>query len=532
MKDYFKFVKYDAKHFLANALFIIIMSVTSSLSLYFMADAVDLVPKGEVNRILYDVVIIAALQILSLVSMKYGNKNNVIFLKNVGLRMKYELVESIMNKPYDEYSSQGTSDYLSIIKNDVGIVVDNYCDQMFNVIEYTLRLIVSTVVILKYSIVVGVVTIIYSMFNMWLNTKHNERLSDDGLSRSNGENDEVLALNEGLNNFVMYHSNNALPFGINRMKLGIKKREEANMNYLDNYLRVMLYLSINSSVGQKLMWILALCLVVTGRSDIGLLVIIQSYASTFMNGVRALMSYVQKMASTKGVRDKVKSIINICEEDDREDICALETIKLRNISFKYDSNEVITNFSHEFVKNGKYIIIGESGKGKSTLLKLIIGFLTPSNGSILINDKDLSNYSQNSYLSNVTYISQDTTLLNDTIKNNILLGSECNEEQLLNVLRKSCLDEWVNTLDEGMDTIITENATNISGGQKQRIAIARALYHNKDILLLDEATSALDKETAIAIENNLFKDESLTIVMVTHHLLEQIKAFASEIIEL
>lgn len=164
-----------------------------------------------------------------------------------------------------------------------------------------------------------------------------------------------------------------------------------------------------------------------------------------------------------------------------------------------------------FKAGRKYAIIGKSGSGKSTLLKLISGQIKPQSGAILIDgSKDI--------LCDPAMIHQNVYLFDDTLKNNITLGSSYSSEQIGEVIKKSGLSEVVAALPKGLDTPVEENGKRFSGGERQRIAIARALLYGKKLLLVDEATSALDTRMATEVENNLLGLSGVTMIEVTHHL--------------
>ena len=187
-------------------------------------------------------------------------------------------------------------------------------------------------------------------------------------------------------------------------------------------------------------------------------------------------------------------------------------IELKNVTYKYpDSISGVSKISARFETGKKYAIIGKSGSGKSTLLKLISGQIEPQDGDILIDgSKDI--------LCDPAMIHQNVYLFDDTLKNNITLGSSYSSEQIGEVIKKSGLSEVVAALPKGLDTPVEENGKRFSGGERQRIAIARALLYGKKLLLVDEATSALDTCMATEVENNLLSLSGVTMIEVTHHL--------------
>lgn len=208
------------------------------------------------------------------------------------------------------------------------------------------------------------------------------------------------------------------------------------------------------------------------------------------------------------------------------------TIEMENISFAYGDKQVLKNQSFLFEKGGKYALIGPSGCGKSTVLKLILGWLPEYQGTVLFDDKNAREFSQEERLQQMSYIEQDVFLFNTTIRDNITLGSDFTEEMLDRAIRGSALDGDLANMPLGLDTPVGEDGSNLSGGQKQRVAIARALIHNRSILLVDEGTSALDQKNADIVEESLLRNPDLTLILVSHHLTPERKAQFTKVYEM
>lgn len=184
-------------------------------------------------------------------------------------------------------------------------------------------------------------------------------------------------------------------------------------------------------------------------------------------------------------------------------------LKLQNVSFSYDGKvNVLQNFNMEAKKNMVTLIEGESGKGKSTIIKLILGLYKASEGHILFGHD----------CSNVAYVPQEAQLYRDTIYENIVCGNEhATKEDVYLAAKLAGVDEFVNDLEEGYDTILNDDGDKLSGGQKQRISLARALVKKSNILLLDEVTSALDKDNKdTLLETIEHLKEYCSIIFITH----------------
>ena len=199
-----------------------------------------------------------------------------------------------------------------------------------------------------------------------------------------------------------------------------------------------------------------------------------------------------------------------------EEIIFNESIKFKNLSFSFEENKILNNFSIEIKKGERALIIGKSGKGKSTLIDIIAGFYNNYQGDFLIDGVPLKSIIN--WRKKIGYLSQSFFILDDSIKNNIILNDESNEDRLIEIIKICQLTELISSKKEGLNTVIGERGSLLSGGEKQRIGLARALYRNPEILILDEPTSSLDDNTAENfIESVLKLDKNYTIIMVTHN---------------
>ena len=197
-------------------------------------------------------------------------------------------------------------------------------------------------------------------------------------------------------------------------------------------------------------------------------------------------------------------------------------VTFEQVTFQYPQSNVpaIANTSFE-VKPGEMIaLVGPSGSGKSTLINMVIGFLRPQSGRILIDGRDLSSYDLRSYRKHISVVPQESVLFDGTVFDNVSYGMpSVTDKQVRDALKAANAEDFVNELPNGVETLVGEKGARISGGQKQRLAIARALIRNPRILILDEATSALDSQSEHAIQdalNTLMK--SRTTFMVAHRL--------------
>ena len=213
-----------------------------------------------------------------------------------------------------------------------------------------------------------------------------------------------------------------------------------------------------------------------------------------------------------------------------------ENINIKNLSFKYSNSEdlILDNINLELEKNKIYCLVGQTGCGKSTLMDIILGLLSPSKGKIIINDKIQLQKNDEYWYKKASYVPQETFLLNETFKNNICFAeieSEIDEEKFNEAIKLSCLEDVYLKLQNSGDYLIGDRGLKLSGGQKQRVGLARALYNNKSLIALDEATSALDSLTEEQILKNLHTIKYNKILILISHRENTIKS-CDEVISL
>lgn len=193
-------------------------------------------------------------------------------------------------------------------------------------------------------------------------------------------------------------------------------------------------------------------------------------------------------------------------------------IRFDNVSYAYDNEEQLTinNLSFDFKPGSCTALLGETGAGKTTIVRMILALLKPKSGAITIYNNKVEEQLSPLLRCNLVYVPQGNTLMSGTIRDNLLLGKpDATEEEMKGALKKSCA-EFVMQLPDGIDTICTEKGGGLSEGQAQRIAIARALLRNRPIMIFDESTSALDPETERQLLANILSKKDKTIIFVTH----------------
>ena len=198
-----------------------------------------------------------------------------------------------------------------------------------------------------------------------------------------------------------------------------------------------------------------------------------------------------------------------------------DSIEFRNVYFEYEKGlPVLKNFNLKVKKNETIALVGNSGGGKSTVVSLIPRFYDVTSGSVNFDGVDIRHFELDSLRDQISFVFQDNFLFSGSIRYNIMMGNEnASQEALDRVVKMAHLDEFIATLDNGLDTVVGERGTTLSGGQRQRVAIARAMLKDAPIVILDEATSALDNESEAIVQkalDNLIQNK--TVFVIAHRL--------------
>ena len=260
-----------------------------------------------------------------------------------------------------------------------------------------------------------------------------------------------------------------------------------------------------------------------GTLTVGALISFNAIASSFVAPIITIMSAYSQILLLRSYLGKLSEILEQKSviDDEREDFSQeYEALELKNVNFKYSmfEKDVLKNINLKIGKNEKIAIVGPSGSGKSTLLKVIAGMYAPTEGTVLLNGKDISILKQQQIRDKICVVNQNPSIFNMSLRDNILMNKENVEEKIFNQA-VSCarVDEIIEALPMGYDTQISEGGMNLSGGQMQRIAIARALVKTPELILMDEPTSALDNISENYIMNQI-KDYNCPCVVVSHRL--------------
>lgn len=247
------------------------------------------------------------------------------------------------------------------------------------------------------------------------------------------------------------------------------------------------------------------------------------YYEMFLDSIVEISNLNVHLKESQPLIERINNILNtIFSAQGNENTVYNSTIEFHNVSFSYNKsqNEIIHNASFSIKNNECTVLVGASGCGKTTLIKLLLGLYTDYSGSITIGGKDIRRLDKKDFYSHVSVVMQDSILFNMSVKENIQFANpEATDDEIYSVCKRANIHRDIMNMPQQYETIIGEKGVILSGGQKQRLSIARALIRNPDIIILDEATSALDSETEALILQTIeeLRNHS-TIIIITHRI--------------
>lgn len=266
--------------------------------------------------------------------------------------------------------------------------------------------------------------------------------------------------------------------------------------------------------------------VVHGDLTLGMMMSISSIIGQVNGPLSQLIGFLQQFQDAKISLERSQEVL-LCPNEDNDSLGELGgdkpvDILVENVSFQYNDTvgaPALENVSFSIPAGKTTALVGESGSGKTTLMKLLLRFYAPGQGNILFGDVASGQLKAESIRKQMGIVMQENFIFSDTIRQNIILGGQYDEQKMKTALEMACLSDYVKKLPLGIDTKIGTDGTGVSGGEKQRIMIARAIYKNPLYLLLDEATSSLDAENERKITENLSREfHDRTMLVIAHRL--------------
>ncbi|WP_283693293.1 ABC transporter ATP-binding protein [Clostridium perfringens] len=450
------------------------------------------------------------------------------FSLNVSKEIRMDLFKKIQSFEFSFFDSTNTGELMSRIGEDVDIVWETISYGLRLLIEGIILFIISVTIMMSMSpsltIICLVILLPVGVLAILVNKKFHRNYSKIS--------DKVADIN------LMAQQDIAgirLVKAFAREKYETEKFLKVNKDYYDlnitqakilsNFLPVIDLLTNLTPVA---MIIYGGYLVIKGNITMGTLLAFSSYILNLSFCVKNIGGLVNMMSQNRASMDKIFNIlkrkpqITSIENSYNPDKVKGE-IEFKNVSFRYNEEEVLKKINLKIPAGSTVAIMGETGCGKSSILSLIGRHYDVSSGEVLIDGVNVKKWNLDSLRENMAVVFQDTFLFSDSIKDNIDFGGNKSEDEIIEAAKDSCAYDFIKEMPEGFETEVGERGLGLSGGQKQRLAIARALVRKTPILILDDATSALDMETEFNVLKNLSKKQDKATTFIIAHRISGVK---------
>lgn len=443
------------------------------------------------------------------------------FIQKTLVALKEDVFVHLLNKNIKGFNQENSATYISILSNDMKMLEDAYFYNMLMIFYQAVSFVIATVSMIYISPSITICVALVTILPISIPVLFGKKLSTSRNKYSEKLEGFTTKVKDYFNGFEVIKS-----FHIEEKTL--ETYRETNKGVEKTKFRMNTLMALVDSLGMvcgSMIFIVTIGMgsyfVIKGQMTMGLMIAAIQLMNHIVGPVTMIGEYMSQLKSVKGIEDKLMKIMESGIEEDQgiEKVEYTENIVFENVHFGYEEERSILNGINLSLEKGKkYAIVGGSGSGKSTILRLLMRYYENFEGTIRIDGIENRDIKISSLYNLLSVIHQDVFMFDDTIENNIMLYQNYSEEEIEKAIELSGLRPLIESHKEGKKATVGEDGNRLSGGEKQRIAIARALIKGTPIMVLDEATSSLDNETAYNIEQAILGIKDLTSLVVTHKL--------------
>jgi ATP-binding cassette, subfamily B, bacterial len=521
MKKYF--FKFKAL-FGVNILFILLSSMMDVSLAFVLKSIVDVGIEGNLSKF-YRTMLFSVAYVFTTFLIVYIKKLlQAQLIKKTLLSLKEDVFSSILNSDISSFNEENSAKYISTLTNDINIIEQDYFANMLEMTANIISFTIATIAIVTVNLYITIGVFVIAFIPIIIPVLFGNKVSISKNIYSSNLGNFTTKVKDIFSGFEVIKS-----FNIERK---IKEEyDKSNKTLEDSKYRfssLSAVVSVLSNSFGFLMFFAAMgigtYLIILGIITVGAMLAAVQLMNNIVNPIVNISDRLNRLKSIKLIEDKFIQMINIKTQTDSgiHKPNFEKQISFSKVEFSYGERKTLNGVSLTFEKGKKYAIVGGSGSGKSTILKLLLRYYENFSGDIAIDGVRHKEIRKEDIYKLISIIQQNVFMFDSSIRDNITLFQDYNEAEVQRAVELSGLKELIQSLNEGTNSSVGENGCNLSGGEKQRIAIARALIKKTPVLVLDEATSALDNETSYSIEKSMLSIPDLTCLVVTHKLMEEV----------
>ena len=433
-------------------------------------------------------------------------------------QVRQRILEQVLHRTVAQYNAEGDAAYLSLLTTDLRTLYDDYYMSLFNIVFWGGIMLCALAMYLYISPVMLLAILLVTIPPLVLPRRMNERLKATRDAFSLQMADYTQQLKELLGGFEIIRSFLREDAYAALHQKAARKARESELDYQQSLNAMVTNTSLISNLIFPVVMLVGLFLAFDGRLTMGTVSTAASMANFVITPCHQIAQCWAKVKSSQGIRQRLEAAMAEPQAAEQgEPIGHIDSIQCETVRFAYPNTAepVLKDASLTVDAAQKVALVGESGCGKSTLAKLLFQYYPDYSGDILFNGRQVRTLDRTALYRRVGYIAQTAYLFHDTIRNNICLHEDFPDEQLAHAIAAAGLTDWVASLPDGLDTVISENGKNLSGGQRQRIGIARLALRSYDLIIADEITASLDPDTSQQVMENLIAMPCM-VVAITH----------------
>lgn len=530
MKSYrlfFKFFRFIKPYWVKETILFLLMILASAgtlVSPYILKIIIDdIIPAKDFTYLFQILLLLVGINIVRIL-LDFGSNYLYVWVSNhIMLDIRLELFRRILHFPMTFFDRSKTGDVTHRINEEVNAVQGMLTGSLVRFIRNILTLFGLAIALCLLNYKLFIVSMVVVPFAL-LNTRYFQPKIHNFIKRSREKDSDILSF------FVERFNNIKLIKNYNRYQYESEKLNSKGNEIIKINLNTSVLTSATQSITTFLISLSPIIIfawggqnVISGIMTIGSLIAFIQYLNRIFNPVNDFMYLYWDLVRTSVSMKRIFEFFELPTEPIADEIKTIDInkkITFKDVEFKYDGENILQSFNLDLLPGKKYAIVGTSGCGKSTIINLLCRFYDLQKGIITIGEKKIEDIDPHELRKRIALISQDNQLFHDSILENIKYGNlDKNINDVTYVSQLVGLNNFIEILNEGFESIIGNEGTKISGGQKQRIIIARALLKDADLIVMDEATSALDSES----ENNIFNSvldhyKDKTLILISHRL--------------
>lgn len=514
--------------FLLSLIPVVIVGIMAPLRSYIMQLLID---SSNYRELLEKVMIAAVFSIGIFIFEWVSKKSQTIVVRDIEKDLRNQLMHKLFYISANQFEKKGLAYYLSKFTTDIKIILDGEVNNVYGMIMQIVFLVVAVIYLLWVEPFILLIVAAVSLVQFGVPNLLKKKIGSSVKEYTEAVEVYLDGIKSDLGGHKVIRTFDAVKQIIGKQeKLSdfVSRKNEYSSQTL--YWAQALASFVNNGA---FLIVLGTCMffVAAGRITVGEVVGITNMMNFVLTPCKTIANGMIQLKAMEKVKAELEDLLQQQSENDHKENMeeTIREISLDNVNQKISESFSLDKLTLTFEKGKKYAIVGKSGSGKSSIIKLLTEYGADYTGQVLINGQELSGLNKESimHISPVCY--QQTYIFNDTVFNNVTLYQDYSKDEVIEALKKAGIYDTLQKLPKGVDEKIQENGKNFSGGELQRIALARLFLRDKTMTFLDEITSGLDNATAYEIEKRLL-DEDMTIINVTHRYHKALMQKYSEII--